>query len=58
MADFDVVPAVDQVEWHPLLFQKELYDFYKANVIQQEAKRWPDWMPWTATPVSGRIRTA
>jgi diketogulonate reductase-like aldo/keto reductase len=42
MADFDVVPAVDQVEWHPFLFQKELYDFCKAKGIQQEA-----WSPLT-----------
>ncbi len=42
MADFDVIPAVDQVEWHPFLFQKELYDFCKAKGIQQEA-----WSPLT-----------
>jgi diketogulonate reductase-like aldo/keto reductase len=33
----DVVPAVDQVELHPLLNQKELRDFCRGNSIQIEA---------------------
>ncbi len=37
MSDFDVVPAVDQVEWHPFLFQKQLYDYCRKHGIQQEA---------------------
>lgn len=42
MSDFDVVPAVNQVEWHPFLLQKELYEFCKSKGIQQEA-----WSPLT-----------
>lgn len=33
----DVVPAVNQVEFHPFLYQKELLDFCRANKIQLEA---------------------
>lgn len=33
----DVVPAINQVEYHPLLTQKELHDFCKENGIQLEA---------------------
>ena len=33
----DVIPAVDQVELHPLLNQKELRDFCRDNTIQIEA---------------------
>ncbi len=33
----DVIPAVDQVELHPLLNQKELRDFCRENTIQIEA---------------------
>ncbi len=58
MNDFDVVPAVDQVEWHPFVFQKELYEFCKAKGIQQEA-----WSPLTRgkfldDPVIGKIAEA
>jgi len=35
--DVDVVPAVDQVEFHPFLYQKELLQFCKKNSIQLEA---------------------
>lgn len=42
MQDFDVVPAVDQVEWHPFVLQKDLLDFCKAEGIQFEA-----WSPLT-----------
>ena len=37
LQDSDVVPAVNQVEYHPLLTQKELHNFCKANNIQLEA---------------------
>jgi diketogulonate reductase-like aldo/keto reductase len=33
----DVVPAVNQVEFHPFLYQKELLDFCRANKVQLEA---------------------
>jgi diketogulonate reductase-like aldo/keto reductase len=33
----DVVPAVNQVEFHPFLYQKELLSFCKNNNIQLEA---------------------
>jgi diketogulonate reductase-like aldo/keto reductase len=33
----DVVPAVNQVEFHPWLFQKDLLDFCKKEQIQMEA---------------------
>ncbi len=33
----DVVPAVNQVEFHPFLFQKGLLDFCRASKIQLEA---------------------
>lgn len=33
----DVVPAVNQVEFHPYLFQEELLDFCQKNRIQLEA---------------------
>ena len=35
--DVNVVPAVDQVEFHPFLYQKELLQFCKKNSIQLEA---------------------
>jgi diketogulonate reductase-like aldo/keto reductase len=35
--DLDVVPAVDQVEFHPFLYQRELLQFCKKNSIQLEA---------------------
>ncbi|MCJ7772887.1 MAG: aldo/keto reductase [Desulfobacterales bacterium] len=37
MSDCEIMPMVDQVEFHPLLTQKELYSFCKANSIQFEA---------------------
>jgi methylglyoxal/glyoxal reductase len=37
MADAEVKPAVNQVEFHPLLTQKELLSFCKENDIQLEA---------------------
>jgi diketogulonate reductase-like aldo/keto reductase len=40
--EFDVPPAVDQVEWHPFVLQKELLDFCKQHNIQFEA-----WSPLT-----------
>jgi methylglyoxal/glyoxal reductase len=33
----DVVPAVNQVEFHPFLYQKDLLDFCRRNRIQLEA---------------------
>ncbi len=33
----DVAPMVNQVEFHPFLYQKELLDFCRANKIQLEA---------------------
>ncbi len=33
----DVVPAVNQVEFHPFLFQEDLLDFCRAGKIQLEA---------------------
>ncbi len=40
--DSDVVPAVDQVEFHPFLLQQPLLDYCKKNGIQFEA-----WSPLT-----------
>ncbi|PYI52144.1 aldo/keto reductase [Paenibacillus flagellatus] len=37
MADAEIKPMVNQVEFHPLLTQKPLLDFTKANGIQLEA---------------------
>lgn len=37
MDNSEVVPMVNQVEYHPLLTQKELLQFCKANKIQLEA---------------------
>lgn len=37
LADASVVPAVNQVEFHPLLRQQELLDFCKRHKIQHEA---------------------
>ena len=33
----DIVPAINQVEFHPYLYQKELLRFCKSNGIQLEA---------------------
>lgn len=35
--DVDVVPAVDQVEFHPFMYQRELLQFCNKNSIQLEA---------------------
>ena len=35
--NFDVVPSVNQVEFHPFLYQNELLEFCKNNNIQLEA---------------------
>jgi diketogulonate reductase-like aldo/keto reductase len=37
LQDSDVVPAVNQVEFHPFLYQKDLLSFCKKNRIQLEA---------------------
>jgi diketogulonate reductase-like aldo/keto reductase len=37
MAHSEVAPAVNQVEFSPFLFQRELLDFCRAHVIQLEA---------------------
>ena len=37
LQDSDVVPAVNQVEFHPFLYQKDLLSFCKTNGIQIEA---------------------
>jgi len=37
LADSQVVPAIDQVEFHPYLFQKELLNFCRGHAIQLEA---------------------
>ncbi|OIJ16806.1 glyoxal reductase [Anaerobacillus alkalilacustris] len=37
MSDCEIVPMVNQVEYHPRLTQKELHDFCKKNKIQLEA---------------------
>jgi methylglyoxal/glyoxal reductase len=36
-ATSDLVPAVNQVEFHPFLYQKELLDYCRAHTIQVEA---------------------
>lgn len=42
LASADVVPAVNQVEFHPFLLQKPLLEFDRANGIRHEA-----WSPLT-----------
>lgn len=37
LADAEIVPMVNQVEYHPLLTQTELHDFCKSHKIQLEA---------------------
>jgi len=37
LQDSDIVPAVNQVEFHPFLYQKELLGFCEKNTIQLEA---------------------
>lgn len=37
LQNFDVVPSINQVEFHPFLFQKELLQFCKNKGIQLEA---------------------
>lgn len=33
----DIIPAINQVEFHPFLYQKDLLEFCKSNTIQLEA---------------------
>ena len=35
--NFDVIPSVNQVEFHPFLYQEKLLEFCKNNNIQLEA---------------------
>ena len=42
LADSEIAPAVNQVEFHPFLLQRNLLDYDKANGIQHEA-----WSPLT-----------
>lgn len=42
LKDAEVVPAVNQVEWHPFVFQRELLDFCRDRGIRFEA-----WSPLT-----------
>src|SRR6266498_3630936 len=37
LQNFDVIPAINQVEFHPFLYQKELLQFCKNSNIQLEA---------------------
>jgi diketogulonate reductase-like aldo/keto reductase len=37
LQNFDVVPSINQVEFHPFLYQQELLQFCKSNSIQLEA---------------------
>jgi len=37
LADYQVVPAVNQVEFHPYLYQKDLLDYCREHEIQLEA---------------------
>ena len=37
LADSEVVPAVNQVEFHPFLYQRELLDYCRSQKIQLEA---------------------
>jgi diketogulonate reductase-like aldo/keto reductase len=37
LAESDVIPAVNQVEFHPFLYQKKLMEFCQKNKIQLEA---------------------
>jgi methylglyoxal/glyoxal reductase len=37
LQNFDVVPSINQVEFHPFLYQEELLQFCKKNNIQLEA---------------------
>ena len=37
MASSEIVPMVNQMEFHPYLVQQELIDFCKKNTIQYEA---------------------
>jgi methylglyoxal/glyoxal reductase len=37
LQNFDVVPSINQVEFHPFLYQEELLQFCKNNNIQLEA---------------------
>ena len=37
LQNFDTVPSVNQVEFHPFLYQEQLLQFCKSNQIQLEA---------------------
>ena len=37
LQNFDTVPSVNQVEFHPFLYQEKLLQFCKNNQIQLEA---------------------
>jgi diketogulonate reductase-like aldo/keto reductase len=37
LGDFDITPAVNQVEFHPFLYQQDLLQFCEKNRIQPEA---------------------
>lgn len=37
MQNSDIIPAINQVEFHPFLYQKDLLEFCKNNIIQLEA---------------------
>jgi diketogulonate reductase-like aldo/keto reductase len=37
LANFDIVPATNQVEFHPFLYQQNLLEFCERNRIQVEA---------------------
>ena len=48
MADAEVVPMVNQMEFHPYLVQQELLDFCQKNTIQYEA-----WSPMMQGKIFG-----
>lgn len=50
---FDIVPAVNQVEFHPFLLQRELYEFDGSHDIRHEA-----WSPLTrGARLNNRVMT-
>jgi len=36
-SDFELLPAVNQVEFHPFLYQRELFEYCRRRKIQLEA---------------------